>query len=191
MGSVGGAVRRVVDGMTSELKVYFYACYDKADKQAYSGLTIGLCAASVREDVRKNFRHPKYISIHRVPELAVAVDGDGREYIIPQGRQSRRDSERFEGAEGSVSPVGCCRQRRQSDPQRGSETMSTTGREVRMIERPGMGPSKKASDDQSGCMHRMGRPKGGTCEPQRKGPRGNASPMNIKNGCRPSCSLTV
>ena len=84
MGSVGGAVRRVVDGMTSELKVYFYACYDKADKQAYSGLTIGLCAASVREDVRKNFRHPKYISIHRVPELAVAVDGDGREYIIPQ-----------------------------------------------------------------------------------------------------------
>ena len=82
MGSVGGAVRRVVDGMTSELKVYFYACYDEADKQAYSGLTIGLCAASVREDVRKNFRHPKYISIHRVPELAVAVDGDGREYII-------------------------------------------------------------------------------------------------------------
>ena len=56
--------------MTSELKVYFYACYDEADKQAYSGLTIGLCAASVREDVRKNFRHPKYISIHRVPELA-------------------------------------------------------------------------------------------------------------------------
>ena len=49
MGSVGGAVRRVVDGMTSELKVYFYACYDEADKQAYSGLTIGLCAASVRE----------------------------------------------------------------------------------------------------------------------------------------------
>ena len=129
--------------MTSELKVYFYACYDEADKQAYSGLTIGLCAASVREDVRKNFRHPKYISIHRVPELAVAVDGDGREYIIPQGRQSRRDSERFEGAEGSVSPVGCCRQRRQSDPQRGSETMSTTGREVRMIERPGRDPQRK------------------------------------------------
>ena len=84
MGSVGGAVRRVVDGMTSELKVNFYACYDEADKQAYSGLTIGLCAASVREDVRKNFRRPKYISIHRVPELAVTEDGDGREYIIPQ-----------------------------------------------------------------------------------------------------------
>lgn len=94
--------------MTSELKVYFYACYDEADKQAYSGLTIGLCAASVREDVRKNFRHPKYIGVHRVPELAVAVDGDGREYIIPQ---------------------------------------------------------KKAPQD--------------------------AGPMNIKNGCRPSCSLTV
>ena len=39
--------------------------------------------------------------------------------------------------EGSVSPVGCCRQRRQSDPKRGSETMSTTVREVRMIEQPG------------------------------------------------------
>lgn len=112
MGSVGGAVRRVVDGMTSELKVYFYACYDEADKQAYSGLTIGLCAASVREDVRKNFRHPKYISIHRVPELAVAVDGDGREYIIPQGRQSRRDSERFEERapqrkRATTNPVAC------------------------------------------------------------------------------------
>ena len=70
--------------MTSELKVYFYACYDKADGKAYSGLTIGLYAASVREDVRKNFRRPKYISIHRVPELAVTEDGDGREYIIPQ-----------------------------------------------------------------------------------------------------------
>lgn len=118
--------------MTSELKVYFYACYDEADKQAYSGLTIGLCAASVREDVRKNFRHPKYISVHRVPELAVAVDGDGREYIIPQGWQSRRDSERFEG----------------------------------------MGPSKIASDDQSGCLHSAGRPEGGTCELQRKAPQG-------------------
>ena len=64
--------------MTSELKVYFYACYDEADGKAYSGLTIGLCAASVREDVRKNFRRPKYISIHRVPELAVTEDGDGR-----------------------------------------------------------------------------------------------------------------
>ena len=83
MGRVRGAVHRLVDGVTSELKVYFYACYDEADKQAYSGLTIGLCAASVREDVRKNFR-PKYIGVHRVPELAVAVDGDGREYIIPQ-----------------------------------------------------------------------------------------------------------
>ena len=41
------------------------------------------------------------------------------------------------GAKGSVSPVGCCRQRRQSDPKRGSETMSTTVRKVRMIEQPG------------------------------------------------------
>ena len=95
--------------MTSELKVYFYACYDEADGKAYSGLTIGLCAASVREDVRKNFRRPKYISIHRVPELAVTEDGDGREYIIPQ----------------------------------------------------------------------------------KKAPAGDAGPMNIKIGCRPSCSLTV
>lgn len=83
--------------MTSELKVYFYACYDEADHHAHSGLTIGLCAASVREDVRKNFRDPKYISVHRVPELAVAEDGDGREYIIPQGRQSQRHSERMPG----------------------------------------------------------------------------------------------
>ena len=41
------------------------------------------------------------------------------------------------GAEGSASPVGCCHRRWQSDPERGSETMSTTVRKVRMIEQPG------------------------------------------------------
>ena len=45
--------------------------------------------------------------------------------------------------------------------------MSTTGREVRMIERPGMGPSKKASGNQAGCMHSM----------NAEGAKGSASPV--------------
>ena len=48
------------------------------------------------------------------------------------------------GAEGSASPVGCCHRRWQSDPERGSETMSTTVRKVRMIEQPGHLPPKVA-----------------------------------------------
>ena len=50
------------------------------------------------------------------------------------------------GAEESASPVGCCHRRWQSDPLRGSETMSTTVREVRMIEQPGhLGRRPKAT----------------------------------------------
>ena len=41
--------------MTSKLKVYFYACYDEADKQAYSGLTVGLCAACLLYTSFKRF----------------------------------------------------------------------------------------------------------------------------------------
>ena len=66
-------------------------------------------------------------------------------------------SERREGAQGSVCPVGTWPQSGQSDPEQGSETMSTTEREVRMIEQPGMGPSKKASGNRAACLHSMGR----------------------------------
>ena len=46
---------------------------------------------------------------------------------------------------------------RNADICEGSETMSTTEREVRMIEQPGMGPSKKASGRQASYLHSMGR----------------------------------
>ena len=45
--------------------------------------------------------------------------------------------------------------------------MSTTEREVRMIEQPGKGPSKKASGNQAGCMHSM----------NAEGAKGSASPV--------------
>ena len=85
---------------------------------------------------------------------------------VPCGYLGRRPKATRSAPKGSVSPVGCCRQRRQSDPQarrkeacalwregkrvpgghlreaqsdpkRGSETMSATVREARMIEQPG------------------------------------------------------
>ena len=50
------------------------------------------------------------------------------------------------GAKGSVCPVGTWARRDQSDPKRGSETMSATVREARMIEQPdNLGP--KAQSD--------------------------------------------
>lgn len=56
------------------LNVYFYALYDEADRQAYSGLTGNYCEAAVKSDIAANYTKPRYITVHRVPELVGVYD---------------------------------------------------------------------------------------------------------------------
>ena len=59
----------------------------------------------------------------------------------------------------------------QSDPKRGSETMSATVREARMIEQPGMGPARKrAADKQVAKAHSMNAGGGGHANSTRREP---------------------
>lgn len=69
------------------LNVYFYALYDAEARQAYSGMTVNVCASAVREDIRGNFRAPRYITVRRVPELAGIEEG-GYATIVPRAEVS-------------------------------------------------------------------------------------------------------
>lgn len=55
--------------------VYFYALYDEEDQKAHSGLTAAVNETFVREDIYGNYRDPRYITIHRVPELVGVITG--------------------------------------------------------------------------------------------------------------------
>lgn len=56
------------------LNVYFYALYDEADRQAHSGLTANYCEAAVRSDIAGNYIKPRYVTVHRVPDLVGVYD---------------------------------------------------------------------------------------------------------------------
>ena len=81
--------------------------------------------------VRGIFWYP--LACGRVPYPPYARCGMGR---LCGERRRRERFERLKGAKGSACPVGTW-PKAQSDPKRGSETMSATVREARMIEQPG------------------------------------------------------
>lgn len=73
---------------TEILNVYFYALYDAEDQQAHSGLTAGLCSEAVRADIAGNYIRPRYVTIHRVPELVGLTNGS-HVVIAPRPRFER------------------------------------------------------------------------------------------------------
>ena len=65
------------------LNVYYYALYDAADSQTHSGLTANVCASAVRNDIERNYLKPRYVTVHRVPEL-VGVENGCTALIVPR-----------------------------------------------------------------------------------------------------------
>lgn len=59
------------------LNVYFYALYDEGDHEAHSGLTADICSDAVRSNINGNYIAPRYVTVHRVPELVGVVSADG------------------------------------------------------------------------------------------------------------------
>lgn len=75
---------------TEILNVYFYALYDEGDHEAHSGLTANVCSAAVRDDIKGNYIAPRYVTIHRVPELVGVVSEDGGTVQIMQTKDILR-----------------------------------------------------------------------------------------------------
>lgn len=75
---------------TDFLNVYFYALYDEIDHKAHSGLTANVCSAAVRDDIKGNYIAPRYVTIHRVPELVGVVSEDGGTVQIMQTKDILR-----------------------------------------------------------------------------------------------------
>lgn len=61
---------------TQLLNVYFYALYDEGDHKAHSGLAANVCSAAVRSDIAGNYIAPRYVTVHRVPELVGVTSED-------------------------------------------------------------------------------------------------------------------
>ena len=74
---------------TEILNVYFYALYDADNRQAHSGLTAAICEAAVRSDITGNYTAPRYVTVHRVPELVGIVDERGAVHLMPRRTVSR------------------------------------------------------------------------------------------------------
>lgn len=72
------------------LNVYFYALYDEGDHEAHSGLTADVCSAAVRDAIKGNYIAPRYVTIHRVPELVGVVSEDGGTVQIMQTKDILR-----------------------------------------------------------------------------------------------------
>lgn len=75
---------------TDFLNVYFYALYDEGDHEAHSGLTADVCSAAVRDAIKGNYIAPRYVTIHRVPELVGVVSEDGGTVQIMQTKDILR-----------------------------------------------------------------------------------------------------
>lgn len=74
--------------VTELLNVYFYALYDVADQQAHSGLTEGTCEAAVRRNIAFNFNIPRYVTVHRVPDLVSVYDeATGKTMIVDKAKR--------------------------------------------------------------------------------------------------------
>lgn len=73
------------------LNVYFYALYDEGEPhEAHSGLTADVCSAAVRDAIKGNYIAPRYVTIHRVPELVGVVSEDGGTVQIMQTKDILR-----------------------------------------------------------------------------------------------------
>ena len=98
--------------------------------------------ASARWAVARSAKRPK-----------VGSETSGGRGQRPPRRLSDRESAPNPGkARREACALWALGPKAQSDPQRGSETMSATVREARMIEQPGMGPARKrAADKQVAC----------------------------------------
>lgn len=57
------------ENTTPTRNVYFYCAYIPSIRQGIHGLIAGVCAASARDALRKEFPETKYLNVHRVPEL--------------------------------------------------------------------------------------------------------------------------
>lgn len=75
---------------TELLNVYFYALYDEGDHEAHSDLTADVCSAAVRDAIKGNYIAPRYVTIHRVPELVGVVSEDGGTVQIMQTKDILR-----------------------------------------------------------------------------------------------------
>ena len=73
------------------LNVYFYALYDAADRQAYSGLATDVCKANVIANIMGNFRAPAYVTVRKVPEL-MGVENDGMVAIVEHPHRREADA---------------------------------------------------------------------------------------------------
>lgn len=73
------------------LNVYFFALYDADDHQAHSGLTAAICEASVRSDIAGNYIAPRYVTVHRVPEMVGVVDGRGEVHLMQRSGSKEED----------------------------------------------------------------------------------------------------
>lgn len=83
--------------MTTELlNVYFYALYDEGDHEAHSGLTADVCSAAVRDAINGNYIAPRYVTVHRVPELVGVVSADGCTVQITSRSEAQQIDRRTE-----------------------------------------------------------------------------------------------
>ena len=67
---------------TENLNVYFYALYDVNKRRPISGLAASICKESIRDAIADNVTSPRYVTVHRVPELVGVVDGRGEVHIM-------------------------------------------------------------------------------------------------------------
>ena len=83
--------------MTTELlNVYFYALYDEGAHEAHSGLTADVCSAAVRDAINGNYIAPRYVTVHRVPELVGVVSADGCTVQITSRSEAQQIDRRTE-----------------------------------------------------------------------------------------------
>lgn len=80
------------------LNVYFYALYDEGDHEAHSGLTADICSDAVRSNINGNYIAPRYVTVHRVPELVGVVSADGCTVQIMPRVEAQRIDRHKEGA---------------------------------------------------------------------------------------------